>query len=282
MNLKILSWNVNQRAGYTNLNGIPELVLNELQKRNSDIVCLLEYFKTKNHRSFCHSLENLGYRVFADERLMIGKNNEVLIALKKTITVDDSLNVLPNDSRYPDFLQATIKNNDKKLHIIGTRIKISSPPKNISQKQKDSFLIKDANERMNQINNLLNYVKNLKGRVCIVGDFNNYFYTENSKVDSWADDKRYLQNYYSYPLLVNAMSKLSLINHTPQGETDKVFSWTNRNVRSDKKYVRNDHIFSNVSVSGERYCWNFLHSENYIPDTVGYPDHAMLMATITI
>lgn len=277
MKIKIVAWNINQRS--KTLGFIPKLVLEEITKQKANIIILTEYVKNSNHLEFCTSLESLGFQVFLDGNLVNG--NQVLIAIQKSLTSEFEVHVLPKSLSYPDFLHVTIKNGKEKFHIIGTRIKIGSPPKKLSYKENQEFQINDANERMQQINILVDYLKKLEGNICIAGDFNNYFYTEESKINSWQHDLMYLQNYYSYPLLVEKMSKIYLTNHTPHGETNKVYSWANKSVHSVKKFIRNDHIFTNLNVLNKEYYWGFLNSEDY-SDKIGYPDHAMLVANIII
>ena len=47
-----------------------------------------------------------------------------------------------------------------------------------------------------------------------------------------------------------------------------------------KRYIRNDHLFSNITeISNIQYNWKFTEQPNY-ENKDGYPDHAILTATV--
>ncbi|KAF1296610.1 hypothetical protein BAU15_14815 [Enterococcus sp. JM4C] len=272
--MKILSWNINCRSSVRRK--IPDLVIESIAAKNPDVFCLNEFVKGVNYREFIDRLSKLGYEAFVDPRTTGCSGNEILIAVKREHAVMTESFVINNDHKNPNFLHVAItRKNEEKINLIGVRIKILSPEKNLSKDEKEKFQIKEAKERMCQLNNLVSYLEKLEGQqIYAIGDWNNYYYDDNSKIDTWKSDDTYLQNYYSYPLLVSKMATLGLTNYTPQG-----YSWLNKSVRSKKKYIRNDHVFSNANVSDLNYCWAFTNSINYIPDEVGYPDHAMLLFT---
>lgn len=274
--MKILTWNINCRA---HKGEIPKMLVEELVKKNADVVCLTEFVKGENYHGVIDELTSLGYETFTDPRTEYS-GNEVLIAIKNQYAVKTSTYIIDNDDSNPNFLHvvSTIKNNN--YHFIGTRVKITSPHYNISKDKKHSVLIKEAKQRMSQVDSLLEYLAKLDGQICLMGDWNNYAYDESSRVNSWVTDKAFLQNYYSYPLLIEKMSAIGLTNYTPQGNVNKVYSWVNKKVQSDKRYIRNDHFFSNMKVKDVLYCWDFINSPDYIPDKVGFPDHAMLLGRI--
>lgn len=118
----------------------------------------------------------------------------------------------------------------------------------------------------------------------LIGDFNNNHYFENQTIDSWRNDMEFLQNYYSYPLLVKCMkNEINLKNHTPTGKINEVYSWVNQSLPHNdiKRYIRNDHLFTNLTVLNVNYNWNFLKNPEY-KNQVGYPDHAILSATVSL
>lgn len=277
----IATWNINQRSNKKGDN--PNLVIDELEKMNLDIICLTEYVKSSNHTEFCESLENLGYSVFVDPRNEILKN-EILIAVKNNLAQDTKIKVIPLGELYPNFLHLETKIGNDVLHIIGVRVQISYIDKEQPYRVKFLLQVQDAKERLEQIKHAISYIQNLTGKICLIGDFNNYHYLENQVVDSWKNDMRFLQNYYSYPLLVKSIkNETNLKNYSPTGKADEVYSWINKKVKVDslKRYIRNDHLFSNTVVNNVTYNWDFLKNPNY-KNKVGYPDHAILTASISL
>lgn len=275
-NYKIITWNINQQSKNGKGN-IPSLIIEKIKDLNADIICLTEYVKGNSHIEFCNSLLKLGYDIFADPRNE-NLRNEILIAIKKNLVKETEVNILPFDNMYPNFLHLETKIDDKILHIIGVRVRIGFINSHLSYNKKLPIQIQDSKDRMIQINNLINYIKNLTGNICVIGDFNNHHYLEDQEVNSWEFDKDFLQNYYSYPLLVQSMKNITnLKNYTPTGKLNKVYSWNNQNVSPDnvKRYIRNDHLFTNINVKNIYYSWDFE-----FKNKVSYPDHAILIATI--
>ena len=154
----------------------------------------------------------------------------------------------------------------------------------LSYNRKLPLLVKDAKERLLQIEYITEYVRKLNGKILLMGDFNNFHYFEHQKTDSWEHDKEFLQNYYSYPLVVEKMNEVNLATYSPTGNYDEVYSWINPKIRADniKRYIRNDHLFSNLAeISDIKYIWEFTKNPNY-QNKVGFPDHAILSATISL
>ena len=79
------------------------------------------------------------------------------------------------------------------------------------------------------------------------------------------------------------MVNKNLKNHTPTGKINEVYSWVNQSLPHNdiKRYIRNDHLFTNLTVLNVNYNWNFLKNPEY-KNQVGYPDHASLSATVSL
>ncbi|MGT2943316.1 endonuclease/exonuclease/phosphatase family protein [Streptococcus constellatus subsp. viborgensis] len=279
--LKILNWNVNQRSGLGEQ--IPDVVVNELKHLDADIVCLTEYVKGKNHFEFCEQLKSLGYSLFMYPEYIKKFQNEILIAIKTKFVTLPRITTFPEEE-FPDFLHLQIDFEGAPLHIIGARIKIATIDNTLPYNRKLPLLVKDAKERLLQIEYITEYVRKLNGNILLMGDFNNFHYFEHQKIDSWEHDKEFLQNYYSYPLLVAKMSEVNLATYSPTGNYNEVYSWINPIIRADniKRYIRNDHLFSNLTeISDIKYSWEFTKNPKY-QNKVGFPDHAILSATISL
>lgn len=280
--LKVSTWNINQRSGFGNQ--VPDIVFSELAQLNSDILIITEYVKGTNHFEFCEQLQSLGYAVFEYLEHIEKLQNEILIVVKTKLVINPLLKNLPQGDKFPDFLHLQVDLEDEPLHIIGTRIKIATISDALTYKRKLPLQIIDAQERLLQIKHIAEYVKKLSGKILLMGDFNNFHYYENQTVNSWEYDKEFLQNYYSYPLLVAKMTEVNLTAYSPTGNYDEVYSWVNPKLRECnlKRYIRNDHIFSNIAeIRDTQYSWNFLKNPDY-QNKVGYPDHGILTATISL
>lgn len=277
--LKILNWNVNQRSGLGEQ--IPDVVINELKHLDADVVCLTEY---KNHFEFCEQLKSLGYSLFMYPEYIEKFQNEILIAIKTKFDTLPKLTTFPKEDMFPDFLHLQIDFEGTPLHIIGARIKIATINNTLPYNRKLPLLVKDAKERLLQIEYITEYVRKLNGNILLMGDFNNFHYFEHQKIDSWEHDKEFLQNYYSYPLIVEKMRAVNLATYSPTGNYDEVYSWVNPKIRADniKRYIRNDHLFSNLAeISDIKYSWEFTKNPKY-QSKVGVPDHAILTAAVNI
>ena len=277
--LKILNWNVNQRSGLGEQ--IPDVVINELKHLDADVVCLTEY---KNHFEFCEQLKSLGYSLFMYPEYIEKFQNEILIAIKTKFVTLPKLTTFPKEDMFPDFLHLQIDFEGTPLHIIGARIKIATINNTLPYNRKLPLLVKYAKERLLQIEYITEYVRKLNGNILLMGDFNNFHYFEHQKIDSWEHDKEFLQNYYSYPLIVEKMRAVNLATYSPTGNYDEVYSWVNPKIRADniKRYIRNDHLFSNLAeISDIKYSWEFTKNPKY-QSKVGVPDHAILTAAVNI
>lgn len=184
--LKILNWNVNQRSGLGKQ--IPDVVVNELKHLDADVVCLTEY---KNHFEFCEQLKSLGYSLFMYPEYIERFQNEVLIAIKTKFVTLPKLTTFPKEDMFPDFLHLQIDFEGAPLHIIGARIKIATIDNSLSYNRKLPLLVKDAKERLLQIEYITEYVRKLNGKILLMGDFNNFHYFEHQKTDSWEHDKEF-------------------------------------------------------------------------------------------
>ena len=252
--MKLISWNINCRSGR---GSIPNLVVDELRKINADVICLTEFVKGNNYTTFIDELNTLGYEVFTDPRTTEYVGNEILIAIKKEYAIETDVFTICNNNNNPNFLHVVSKINGQNHHFIGTRIKVGGKDINT-----------DFINRKTQLCSLMNEIRKIEDEPSILlGDFNNGWYTENDKKDSYAGKPR---QFYSYPLVVEEMESIGY-----QVDTPKNFSWGNG--------FKLDHVFTNklVEVNSTLYDWDFKKHSEY-KHSVGYPDHAMLLVTLTV
>ncbi|HHB9278025.1 TPA: endonuclease/exonuclease/phosphatase family protein [Streptococcus pneumoniae] len=248
---RVCTWNLNLRSGIGK--SIPKMVINELNQLDDDIICLTEYVKTENHSLFCTKLQDMGYEIFEDVR-HIELGNEILIGIKSSLISDSNCITINNDDNHPNFLRVVVNISGKTLNIIGARIKTGG-----------NDIITDFKERQLQLRNLVLNLPEKSENTIILGDFNNGYFKQDDDVFSYKGKAR---EFYSYPLLKSEMNKVGLKVYTPANKN----SW---------KYCKLDHIIGNICVSNENYSWEFLNNPDY-KNQVGYPDHAILRATISL
>lgn len=256
--LKLLQWNINGRSKKDYV--VPEFVSSDIINRNADIIIINEFSNV--YSTFQNKLENAGYYViFNQER---NDDNKVLIALKNKLCVDlskdDVVEVIANNSKKeePNFLQVTAKYNKKSLFIIGTRIRSGKK------------LFKEE-----QYEVLKGYLESLNGIVICAGDFNAW----SSHISK---NLGLPQNYTIYTPY-----------YTGGYENPDTWSYIGKSEESDETYKSLiDHIIvKDTLVINPEYSWDFMKNSekyNYLTtesyksgtDMRGYPDHAILTATI--
>lgn len=260
--INIGCWNINQRAG-SNKNLFPNLIFDELMKRKLDIIVLTEFYESDNSQELILNLINEHYTVRTSKfdvnsnQILIAVNNE-LIASEIHVQYFDNVNTLPN--------LLHLKIND--MNIIGTRIKIAGYSKSKSQNKVNQDFI----DRRNQLKKLIDFTSNLEGHTLILGDFNN---GKHSEYDIDKTYKGVAREYFNYYLLKKDFESKNFIVHTP----NESYSWKG----NSNNHCKLDHIITNAvsEVSDLKYDWDFINNSDY-KEQVGYPDHAILSATISI
>ena len=250
--ISVMTWNINQRANYGMNSSIPCVVLEELEKVNCDITVLTEFYKVKEYKTFFLGLDKLGYIVVSNKERAKRGVNEVVIAIKKNVFDGQSLSVSQIETIYdfqPNMLNVQIKFKETVLNIVGVRIR---PTTNWSN-------------RREQLEFLTTYIQSLKGKVIVLGDFNNGYFSESDTEVSFVGNRKF----YNYPYIKNEMSRIGFISYTPQ----KGFSWDT---------YRLDHIFAkNMKVINLSYNWEFETNKKFKKE-VGFPDHAILLGELLL
>ena len=256
--IKILLWNINQRSSISSR--IPQVVVEEIMKHNPDIFVLTEYVKSQNHMNIVEQITDKGYTVLSDPRYIKGVN-EVLIACKNGYRID-SVSILPINEKNPNFLGATLSVRDIKINIVGTRIRTSGGK---SQEELDQ----NYKEKKIQLESLKNHLRNIQGTTIVAGDFNNGSFKEGETICEYKK-RGVARQFYSYPLVRQEMEEIGYFVNTPK----EGYSW---------KECALDHLCTNKCTAKDvLYDWSFTKNSQYCPNKVGYPDHAILSANITI
>lgn len=259
--MNIGCWNINQRAGVGALNIIPNLVFEELMKRNLDVIILTEFYESLNSQELLLNLVNSNYTVKTSGYFT--NSNQILIAVKNDlVTSDIDVYCFSNIDPLPNLLH--LRMND--INIIGTRIKIGG------YSRYQDVVNQDFMDRRKQLNKLIDYASNLEGQILVMGDFNN------GKHNDFDIDKTYkdvAREYFNYYLMKEDFETNNFLVHTP----NESYSWKgNSNNQCKLDHIITKNIFE---VSNLKYDWEFINNLDY-KEQVGYPDHAILTATISI
>ncbi|MBU3209674.1 endonuclease/exonuclease/phosphatase family protein [Clostridium algidicarnis] len=286
-NINIFEWNVNQSClSEDKEKQIPNFVFNIINgsQKAVDIFVLLEVFNIKGH------IKN--YRkILSDFELYFrnidpqDKKNEILIGVRKNSSVFKAisyeefekitqLSTFPSNDN-PNSLRVDVEilsNSDKKLSIIGTRIRVED----------------DWKKRAVQFENLMKYTKELVN-VAIMGDFNHGAIKE-----EWNDEYQYNKprSDYNYQFIKKNSKSYDLKIYTPdKGVYGEKWSFV---MKEKKIKIKLDHILTkNVGVTNIYYSWSFLDYLNvyqglkaedykYAIELINKPDHAILTAELEL
>lgn len=261
--MKIIEWNINQRANHSKEDKIPEFVAEEINELSADIVIITEFYKVSQWKNFVISLAS--YNTFVTDN----PKNEVLIAIKKKYLIES---VYWWTSSYnkcmPDYLEVNIKHNENIISVIGARILVDYY--NYNNKKE---VTKEMKNRYVQNSNILERIKKLqeKGNLILgAGDFNTG--RRNNPNENWSSD-----------VLKSELLSLDIALHTPKGNSHQLY-------KGDDYAGCPDHLFASSALSVETvpYYWNFVECDKniyfegkYTKDiSAPYPDHGILIAEI--
>lgn len=263
--LNILEWNINQRASHKDTY---EFIFDEIIKTNPDLIFLVEY---KKDIDFEEKLKENNYFVYSScENL---KKNEVLIAILNK--ENDFINIQKNTKETPkslDFLSISAEIYNKKICLIGARIRVGKGDKN------------DYINRGKEISDLVNYTKEIKNNfdyIIISGDFNHAQIRQENNDDF--EYKGYLQETCNYQKIKKMFKELKCEVLTPQGDNKEIYSFTGKSF-GNNYYIKEDHIVVSTHIKCEniKYEWDFKHNPKYKEKGVLYPDHAKLISKIKL
>lgn len=296
--LKVLEWNINMRS--KNYIEIPEWVLNEIVKKEPDVIVLVEYKNgsenvVKNNELLSNFLEkNIGEYLIEyydpDENSgedskkdseEEGSSNGILIALRKNRFRDVKVPIHQdtNKDTHPNWLavQAVLTDTNEEIVIAGIRVRVDS------RNEADSL-----KDRKGQIDNFLSELNEItpQKKQIVIGDFNYGPHKTEYKKDSelnWQDiidmirDKNYLQQQGE-----GQESSLGLTEFSPYSPIGTSF----KNLKLDWLLIRGFQIkgYSDYNQLDWSFGINNKHPytvgynvpEGYFIRTdPGYPDHAI-------
>lgn len=259
--MKLKAWNMNQRSNFNNFGIIPDFVGDEILKDDPDVAVITEFYKVKNwEKTFKERFKE--YNIFVTDN----PHNEIFLAIKKKYQVVSETYKWQSDydKNLSDYIDVIIQNKEESLAIIGCRILVDT-----EAKYNTPEFEKDLRKRYDQFVNITNRIRQLSEKgIAIVGlgDFNTGR-RENPNKD------------WSRTVMESDLNELGIQLYTPEGQ-------------SHLGYCCPDHIFASsaIAVNATPYDWKYTEHDLLVYPQgektknikVGYPDHGIVSATISI
>ncbi|MDK6808847.1 endonuclease/exonuclease/phosphatase family protein [Ligilactobacillus agilis] len=260
-NLTVLEWNIRgaASAGWNNRYEIKHKVSDDIVKTQSDIIIINEFVLSKGWDYLQETLLKNDYIFFQESGT---STNGILLAIKKNLLskkigdeiYDEDFKVLCNrmDTSFyetPNFLQLRVSGKGNDIFIIGVRVRMGNKETQLKALREHLDTLPDNSQ------------------IIVAGDFNMW--------DS------VLSRYFSSPYSVESPK------HSGNSRSLDAWSFVFKNGgRAPLDHL----VVKGIQVIEARYNWNFmtgyseyahLKNTNYLGIT-SVPDHAMLLATISI
>lgn len=283
--IKVLEWNLNF-GSYDSV--VPAFLVTEYIK-GYDVVVLTEVRANKNLISMIEALE-YDYIVSDDQ----GKfSNQIIIMAKRKYKIKKIMGVIidTEEKLAPDFLHGIIEVRNKKVNILGVRIKTS-----------------DYTGRFIQVKQMKMYLSTVEGSIICTGDFNSgqirgidvADYSDVKTLYKYRNGSKELSDlrYYNFHLIKDLLGEKFILKEI-MGEDN---SWglvenDGNIIYGIGKRVKNDLLFYSSDIEGESsYSWKHVrqNEQKYVDMIIknyrrrgnkiehGYPDHARLVAELAI
>lgn len=278
--MKIIEWNINQRANHINTEEIPPFIAKAILAEQADIFVLTECYQVKKWGEFLSNFSE--YQLFCTNN-SCKHQNDILIGVRKTLGTAKMAGVLESavDNVHPNYLHVAVEVDGTRLHVIGVRIRV--PKTAPSSIESQTF-------RLNQLDLLLELIdvmESEKEEPCIVvGDFNNYRRGLSPATLEMKRDNSYSKcALWNMAVIGERFHEVDFTMHTPEGFS---WGWDNPNI---KYQFAQDHAITkgidfSVRDDGSECC---EYTENFLglaPEVYGahgikqvhtpFPDHKML------
>ena len=261
MELKISEINMNCKAQDRELAGF---LFDKL--KCEDIIIFTEIVTGTMAVNFLNQFNN-DFRLYVSHKNKNdkGNGNQIVIAVKKKISVLTQMEFCSRMEKHPDFLQLTVEIEGKEYYIIGVRI----------------LACYDYTDRLPYFACFNYYLQTLKDKnVIVLGDFNNGFVR--SDIGYYKNKNNFCYNYRLIEILLGNNFKMI----TPKNK----YSWGLQydGEKFQYGYVADDHLILSRHLNEKvkiDYDWSFADENKNIyckkiPN--GFPDHAILRAKINL
>lgn len=276
--MKILEWNIHQRANHINTENIPSFIAPAILQEEPDFFVLTECYKVKNWQIFLESFGN--YHLFVTDNSS-HHQNEVVIGVREDYTGARVVHDMPSgfENLNPNFLHIAVDVGGQDLNIMGARIRV--PKMTPSSVESQTY-------RLNQLDLLIDQMGDSPEPTILVGDFNNYRRGLSPQTLEMKRDPKYSKcALWNMSVLKDRFAEVGYEMFTPD---DFSFGWANPNV---KYQIAQDHAFlkglqlATNSLDGTEYCYYMdefmglapeIYSDHGIKGvTTPYPNHKMLV-----
>ncbi len=281
MCMKILEWNINQRAKAMSSDNIPSFISSAILEEDPDFFVLTEFYQVKELEKFKLSLSE--YQILTTENTQ-HHQNDVCIGVKNQYPDIQIASLMESrrENPFPNFLHVIVElENNITLNIMGVRIRIPA------YQDRDVALASEENQtyRLEQFCHLQSYIAYVQEPAVLVGDFNNYRRGHGPATMAMLKGETPEQTtIFNMHILEERAAELGYVMDTPEG-----ISWGKEN-ENIKYQIAQDHAFSKgVTITNLVYEDNFMKFAPEIYDAQGirgvptpYPDHKMLVVEFDI
>lgn len=270
--MKILEWNINQRAQHMTTDVIPPFIASAILEEDPDFFVLTEFYQVKELARFEKSL--CDYQIFTTENTQHSQN-DVCIGVKNTysdVAIASSMESR-KENPFPNFLHVVVGFGQKTLNLMGVRIRIPNL-QDISPASEENQVY-----RLEQFCHLESYISFINEPTMLVGDFNNYRRGHSTQTLATLKGESTAQTIFNMHVLEERSKALGFEMYTPEG-----FSWGKDNDNFKYQFAQDHALCKQLNVISSEYEDNFMKFAPKIYDEKGikgvltpYPDHKMLI-----
>ncbi len=282
--MRIIEWNINQRANHINTEEIPPYVAMSLLDEDPDFFILTEFYKVKRWEDFEKSLPH--YELFFTEN-SCQHQNDVCIGIKKDYPNPQMVSMMDStrENHHPNFLHVSVDVDGISLNIIGTRIRIPT------RKDVPASSEENQNYRLDQLKMLESYLDHVPDPIIVLGDFNNYRRGHSpATLEMLHSNSKSKCTLFNMTVIQEHLEKIGFTMHTPDG-----YSWGKNNPNIKYQFAQ-DHAFTKglklvkSAVDAEEGEYHGHYTDEFMkfaPDIyenncihnihTPYPDHKMLV-----
>lgn len=285
--MRILEWNINQRANHINTEIIPPFIAQGIRDEDPDFFILTEFYKVKRWEEFQEDLSE--YQLFTTDNSQ-HHQNDVCIGVKNTYPDAQIASLMEShkDNHFPNFLHVIVETQGRTLNIFGVRIRVPS--------RKDVPAASEENQRyrLEQLMLLESYIAYVPEPSIILGDFNNYRRGHSpATLEMLSGAPQTKCALWNMHVVQEKFQAFGYEMHTPEG-----YSWGRDNPNVKYQFAQ-DHVF----IKGVNLLPGLSEIEDYhgeysdyfmklAPEVYGeegirgiltpYPDHKMLIVEFEI
>ncbi|MFI3255247.1 MAG: hypothetical protein R3Y63_13070 [Eubacteriales bacterium] len=276
--MKIIEWNINQRAKHLDSKIIPTFISSAILEEDPDFFVLTEFYQVEELERFKKSLSE--YQIFTTENSQ-HHQNDVCIGVKNTYTDVQIASLMESrrENPFPNFLHLLVELDNMTLSLMGVRIRIPAH-QDIAVSTEES-----QRYRLDQFCHLESYIAYIQEPAILVGDFNNYRRGHSPATMAMLKGETPEQcDIFNMHILSERANALGYEMCTPEG-----FSWGKDNENVKYQFAQDHAFIKGVTITHQSYEDEFMKYAPEIYEEQGirgvatpYPDHKMLVTEFEI